>query len=103
MFEKWLGSFALWKIAKFENVSQRHWMEESARRECQKTAGCERGANTQRVGVANFVLRDHAANLLYGKLAAIENRFRFISIRGLLTSLHRACQKKVATLIGESW
>ena len=78
-------------------------MEESTRRERQKTARREGRTNTQGVGVANFVLRDHAANLLYGKLAAIENRFRFISIRGLLTLLHRACQKKVATLIGESW
>src|SRR5206468_8476949 len=67
-----------------------------------KTARQYPRPQAKRIGIANFVLRDHAANLLYGKLAAIENRFRFISIRRLLTSLHRPRQKKVAALIGES-
>ena len=102
MFEKRFGSFALWKIAKFENVSQHHWMEESARRERQKAARCERGANTQRVCVANFVLRDHSANFLHAKFATIENRFSFVSRRELSTELNWTRQKKVASLIRES-
>jgi len=71
-------------------------------RERHKTACCERGANTQRIGVANFVLRDHAANFLHRKFAAIENRFSFVSRRALFTPLNRTCEKKVAALISKS-
>src|SRR6516225_4745799 len=81
--------------------AKHHWMEESARRERQKAARCERGANTQRVCVANFVLRDHSANFLHAKFATIENRFSFVSRRELSTELNWTRQKKVASLIRE--
>src|SRR5437016_14400310 len=63
MLEKRLGGFALRRIAKFENVSQCHRIESSARRERQKTASSERGANPKRVGVVNFSVRHHATKL----------------------------------------
>src|SRR6266542_4449634 len=52
--------------------------------------------------VAQFVLRDHAANLLHSKFATIENRFRFLSSLGLFTPLNWTCHKEVAALIRES-
>src|SRR5437870_6749757 len=77
-------------------------MKKSTKRQRQKTTRRERRANAQCIGVANFVLRDHAANLLHSKFAAIENRFRFLSSLGLFTPLNRTCQKEVAALIRES-
>jgi len=43
----------------------------------------ERGANAKCVGVANFIVRNHATNLLAAESAAIENRFAFLAVRAL--------------------
>src|SRR5438093_2605003 len=88
MFEKRLRSFALRPVAKFKDVSQRHGWEESTRPQRQKAARRQRRANAQRIGVANFVLRNHAANFIHSKFTAIENRFSFVSRRSLFTPLN---------------
>src|SRR4029077_15836497 len=72
MFEKRLGRFGLRRITKFKKFSPRHRTEKSTRRERQKAASGERGANAKRVGVANFILRNHATNLLAVESTAIE-------------------------------
>ena len=69
------------------------------RRERQKAASSERGANTKGVRVANFIVRDHAANLFAGESATIENRFAFILFRALCTGLNWAGQKEITALI----
>jgi hypothetical protein len=75
--------------------------ETSARRERQKTPSGERGANAKRVGVANFIVRNHATNLLAGESAAIENRFAFIPVRALCAGLNWTGQKEITALIGK--
>ena len=92
MLEKRFGCFALRRITKFEDVSERH-RTGSLARERQKTARGKRGANAQSIGVANFVLRDHATNLLAVESAAIENRFAFIPVRARCTGLNWTGQK----------
>src|SRR4029450_6766775 len=101
MLEKRLGRLRLRRITKFKYVSQRHRTGSSARRERQKTASSERGANAKRVGVANFIVRDHATNLLAGESTAIENRFAFIPVRPLCAGLNWTGQKKITALIGK--
>jgi hypothetical protein len=76
-------------------------LETSARRERQKTSSGERGANAKRVGVANFIARNHATNLLAAESAAIENRFAFIPVRSLCAGLNWTGQKEMAALIGK--
>src|SRR6266480_6356054 len=102
MLEKRLGRFGLRRITKFKDVSQRHRTENSGQRERQKTASGERGANAKRVGVANFVLRDHATNLFAAESATIENRFAFIPVRTLCAGLNWTGQKEITALIGRS-
>src|SRR5215216_447123 len=101
MLEKRLGRFSLRRITKFKNVSQRHRTENSMRRERQKAASGERGANAKRVGVADFVLRNHATNLFASESAAIENRFAFIPVRALCAGLNWTGQKEITALIGK--
>jgi len=67
----------------------------------QKAASGERGANTKGVGVANFIIRNHAANLFVGESAAIENRFALIPVR-LLHTVELAGQKEITALICKS-
>src|SRR6266550_727445 len=93
MLEKRLGRFGLRRITKFKNVS---------RRDRQKTPSGERGANAKRVGVANFILRDHATNLFAAESATIENRFAFIPVRTLCAGLNWTGQKEITALIGKS-
>src|SRR5437868_4985535 len=71
----------------------------SAQGERQKTASSERGANAERVSVANFIVCDHAPNFLHTKLTAIENRFAFITVRPLFARLNWTRQKEIAALI----
>ena len=99
MLEKRFGSFALWRVTKFENVSQRHRTEKSVWRERQKTASDEHRTNAERVSVTNFVVCDHAPNFLYIKLTAIQNRFAFITVRALLAWSNWTCQKEIAALV----
>src|SRR5882724_5465546 len=77
-------------------------LETSARRERQKTPSGERGAYAKRVGVANFILRDHATNLFAAESATIENRFAFIPVRTLCAGLNWTGQKEITALIGKS-
>src|SRR4051794_30164573 len=101
MLEKRLGCFGLRRITKFENVSQRHRTGSSTRRERQKTASAERGANAKCVCVANFVVCDHTTNLLAGEFAAIENRFAFLPSRAFRTGLNWTGQEEITPFIGE--
>src|SRR2546429_3767217 len=71
----------------------------SAQGEPQKTASSERGANAERISVANFIVCDHAPNFLHTKLTAIENRFAFITVRPLFAPLNWTRQKEIAALI----
>ena len=65
----------------------------------QKTASGERGANAKRVGIANFIFRNHAANLFAAESAAIKNRFAFLPVRALCARLNWTGQKKITALI----
>ena len=59
------------------------------------------GPNPERVGIANFVGRDHAPDFIQIEGATIDNRFAFIALT-VRARLNRACKKKVAVLIGEA-
>src|SRR5262245_2131787 len=101
MLEKRLGRFGFRRITKFKNVSQRHRTGRSTRRERQKTASGQGGANAKCVAVANFILRNHPANLLAGESLAIEDRFAFIPVRALCAGLNRTREKEITALIGK--
>src|SRR4029453_5018561 len=75
--------------------------ETLSRRERQKAASGERGVNAKRVGVANFIVRNHATNLLAAEFAAIQNRFAFIPVRALCAGLNWTGQKEITALIGK--
>src|SRR5262249_8383606 len=109
MLKKWFRSFAFRRIAKFENVSERHRItfvrmlsDFSLTRERQKTAGGERRANAECVCVANFIFRNHPANLLAGESAAIKNGFAFLPLRTFRAGLNWPRQKEITTLIRET-
>src|SRR5688500_13984930 len=62
-------------------------------------AGQEAGADRQRIRVANFVLRDHAAQFVRAKSAAIEDRFRFVAAMTGGAFPHWLGKKKIPAFI----
>jgi len=63
----------------------------------------KRGANAKRVGVANFIVCDHAANFFAGESAAIENRFTFLPVRAFRALLNWTGQEEITALICKPW
>src|SRR6266536_987780 len=68
----------------------------------EKTTRREPRTHTQRVCVADFILADHAAEVLHAEFAAVENRFPFVARGCLFAPLNRTCQKKVAVFVSET-
>src|SRR5262249_3663076 len=101
MLEKRLGGLGFRRIAKSEDVSQRHLTGSSTQRERQKIASGKRGADAKCVSVANFVLRNHVANLFAGESPAIKNRFAFLRVWTLYAALNSTGEKEITALIGK--
>jgi hypothetical protein len=75
----------------------------SLTREREKAASGEGGANAKRIGIANFILRNHLANLFAGESSAIKDRFAFLPVRALRTWLDWTRQKEITSLVGKPW
>src|SRR5215471_12067152 len=110
MLEKRLRRFSLRRITKFKDVSQRHRVsfvqtsrDFSLTREREKAASGEGGANAKRIGIANFILRNHLANLFAGESSAIKDRFAFLPVRPICTWLDWTRQKEITSLVGKPW
>jgi hypothetical protein len=72
MFEERFRRFALGQVSKLKNIAQAH---DSLFAEGDQAACEEASADRERVGVTNFVARDHVANFFGTEGATIQDRF----------------------------
>src|SRR5476651_1821913 len=70
--------------------------------ERQKATRDQARADAQRVRIADFILRDHAAQFARAERSTIENGFRFIMRMSRGAFLHGTGKKEITAFIGKS-